>query len=289
MHGSDGAMADGGQMEDQGETAEASGNGLADQPVQPVQAVEIEEASEAAMPEVDSSPATGEDIPTEAPAQAMGESEPAGENQVEVDLEAIANQTDNVVGETEDNKKGAKPTESDQEIDDEVFEEIVSIEDIGLEQLALIDKGTDTDEAEQNVANDPQETPVGDRYFVFEPTLPEDEEYHAPANIATQNAPGSKDRQHVSRYNDEKMPYSFMWWLDKTRKEHASIYQPFAAEGKFHTETVTAVEKPQPAADHLQQQYVENIFAVSAVVSDLNVIPQKVDAPAMETKADKIK
>jgi hypothetical protein len=199
---------------------------------------------------------------------------------------AFAEQTDNPTGETEDSKIGVKPTQSHQEIDDEVFEEIVSIEDIGLEQLALMDKVTD--EAEQNATNDLQETTAGDSYFVFEPTLPEDEEYHAPANIATQNAPGNKNRQHVSRYNDEKMPYSFMWWLDKTRKEHASIYQPFAAEGKFHTETVAAVEKPQPATDHLQQQYVENIFAVSAVVSDLNVIPQKADAPAMETKADKI-
>jgi hypothetical protein len=201
---------------------------------------------------------------------------------------ALVEQADNLVDKTEDSKVGIKPTQSHQEIDDEVFEEIVSIEDIGLEQLALMDKGTVTSEAEQNVTDDLQETAAGDSYFVFEPTLPEDEEYHAPANIATQNAPGSKDRQHVSRYNDEKMPYSFMWWLDKTRKEHASIYQPFAAEGKFHTETVTPTERPQPAADNLQQQYVENIFAVSAVVSDLNVIPQKVDAPAMETKADKI-
>jgi len=216
------------------------------------------------------------------------ENTPAAEDHEHI---AIAEQADNAVGETEDNKIGIKPTQAHQEIDDEVFEEIVSIEDIGLEQLAIMDKAVVTDEAEQNVTNDLEEiaeTAAGDSYFVFEPTLPEDEEYHAPANIATQNAPGGKGHQNVSRYNDEKMPYSFMWWLDKTRKEHASIYQPFAVEGKFHTETVTPTQKPQPAADHLQQQYVENIFAVSAVVSDLNVIPPKVHAPAIETKADKI-
>ena len=248
---------------------------------------ETEEADATQYLEIDTEVANEEEAQTD-PAPLEIEVEPAGENQVEADFEATVDQVDNAVVEKEDNKKDTKPIEPHQEIDDEVFEEIVSIEDIGLEQLALMDKGTDTDEAEQNVANNPQETPAGDSYFVFEPTLPEDEEYHAPANIAIQNAPGSKDRQHVSRYNDEKMPYSFMWWLDKTRKEHASIYQPFAAEGKFHTETVTVVEKPQPAADHLQQQYVENIFAVSSVVSDLNVIPPKADAPAMETKADKI-
>ena len=79
-----------------------------------------------------------------------------------------------------------------------------------------------------------------------------------------------------------------MWWLDKTRKEHAAIYQPFGVEGKFHSATVDPAEKPRPAADHLQQQYVENIFAVSSVVSDLKVIPPKENAPSIETKADKI-
>ncbi len=200
-------------------------------------------------------------------------------------------QTDNLEDEAEDTGEGSTPRLDPQEIDDEVFEEIVSIEDIGLEQLAIMDKTTVADEAEENVANDVQqsgEEAAGDSYFVFEPTLPEDEEYHAPAGIATADQQSGKDSQKISRYNDEKMPYSFMWWLDKTRKEHAAIYQPFAVEGKFHTETISAVEKAQPPADHLQQQYVENIFAVSAVVSDLNVIPPKADAPPVETKADKM-
>ncbi|MFD0750481.1 hypothetical protein ACFQZS_10030 [Mucilaginibacter calamicampi] len=202
-----------------------------------------------------------------------------------------AEQTDNAEVEAEDAGTGSSPTPADQEIDDEVFEEIVSIEDIGLEQLAVIDKAAVEEEAEQEATHDLQkteETAAGDSYFVFEPALPEDSETHAPANVTTQSEPVGKTHQNVSRYNDEKMPYSFMWWLDKTRKEHAAIYQPFATEGKFHTETVAAVEKPQPAADHLQQQYVENIFAVSAVVNDLNVIPPKTDAPPVETKADKI-
>ncbi|MFD1258503.1 hypothetical protein ACFQ3S_16980 [Mucilaginibacter terrae] len=32
----------------------------------------------------------------------------------------------------------------------------------------------------------------------------------------------------VTRYHDDKMPYSFMWWLDKTRNKHSRVYQPFA-------------------------------------------------------------
>ena len=88
----DTAMADGGQTEARSETAEVAdevaGNGLADEPVA---ALEIEEASEAIMPEADSSPAIGEDIPaeaisedipTETPAQSMAEAEPAGDEPV---------------------------------------------------------------------------------------------------------------------------------------------------------------------------------------------------------------
>lgn len=33
--------------------------------------------------------------------------------------------------------------------------------------------------------------------------------------------------EDVSLYNDDLMPYSFRWWLHKTRLEHADIYQPF--------------------------------------------------------------
>nr|WP_294791552.1 hypothetical protein [uncultured Mucilaginibacter sp.] len=187
--------------------------------------------------------------------------------------------------ETEDSKIGSKPTQPHQEIDDEVFEEIVSIEDIGIEQSSAADN------ISTNVAaDDPEkkEASSGDSYFVFEPAVAEDDSLNTSANIVTQVTPANKGGRHVSRYNDEKMPYSFMWWLDKTRKEHAATYQPFADEGKFHSATVAPAEKQQPVADNLQQQYVENIFAVSSVVNDLNVIPPKTDAQPAETKADKI-
>jgi hypothetical protein len=64
----------------------------------------------------------------------------------------------------------------------------------------------------------------------------------------------------VSKYNDEKMPYSFMWWLDKTRKEHSGIYQPFV---EFKLDTTQKIK--QDAPDELQQQYAENIFHLASV------------------------
>ncbi|TYR34459.1 hypothetical protein FXV77_15685 [Sphingobacterium phlebotomi] len=38
-----------------------------------------------------------------------------------------------------------------------------------------------------------------------------------------------KKEEDISLYNDELMPYSFRWWLHKTRLEHADTYQPFAS------------------------------------------------------------
>lgn len=66
-------------------------------------------------------------------------------------------------------------------------------------------------------------------------------------------------QEDISLYNDELMPYSFRWWLYKTRLEHAETYQPFAA-----------AELPKPKAGQfdpkkideaiLDQQIRENIF-----------------------------
>jgi hypothetical protein len=68
------------------------------------------------------------------------------------------------------------------------------------------------------------------------------------------------NHKDVSKYNDEQMPYTFMWWLDKTRKEHAGTYQPYVKP-----ETANLNDKPKKATDELQQQYFENIFHITSV------------------------
>ncbi|NGM66209.1 hypothetical protein [Sphingobacterium sp. SGR-19] len=42
-------------------------------------------------------------------------------------------------------------------------------------------------------------------------------------------AEDARKEENISLYNDELMPYSFRWWLHKTRLEHADTYQPFAS------------------------------------------------------------
>jgi hypothetical protein len=77
-----------------------------------------------------------------------------------------------------------------------------------------------------------------------------------------QTEPVAEENTHqdVSKYHDEKMPYTFTWWLDKTRKEHGSLYQPYV---KAPVNNTTSVAKP--VNDALQQQYFENIFHISSV------------------------
>lgn len=40
----------------------------------------------------------------------------------------------------------------------------------------------------------------------------------------------TENEERVSVYDDELMPYSFRWWLHKTRLEYAETYRPFASE-----------------------------------------------------------
>ena len=103
-------------------------------------------------------------------------------------------------------------------------------------------------------------------YFVFDRAFTERKasgsaETEAPQVPANEHADNAlipvTDKQHVSRYDDDTLPYTFLWWLNKTRKENAGIYQPFKLD------TTQAIR--QQAADELQQQYYENIFHLSSV------------------------
>ena len=76
----------------------------------------------------------------------------------------------------------------------------------------------------------------------------------------------------VSKYDDDKLPYTFLWWLAKTRKDHEQIFRPFASPAKANS---------QP----LQQQYVENIFHIQAPLEPLG---EEQTATAVVTKESSI-
>ena len=84
----------------------------------------------------------------------------------------------------------------------------------------------------------------------------------------------AEDPVSVSNYNDDSLPYTFLWWLAKTRKEHQSIFQPYAT-----------VKKNK--AGELQQQYVEHIFHIQSPFNAEEVInntPQSKHIDPKETE-----
>ncbi|MBC7743698.1 MAG: hypothetical protein H7096_01195 [Flavobacterium sp.] len=82
--------------------------------------------------------------------------------------------------------------------------------------------------------------------------LPHEEELTKSPETASDPTPETNE---IARYDDDQMPYSFLWWLQKTRKEHAETYQPYA-DFKLDT-TRKIINKP---AIELNQQIAENIF-----------------------------
>ena len=199
-------------------------------------------------------------------------------------------------------------------IDDEVFDEIVAIEDI---RFAEINPNIEPLPLEIAAANVGPETvinlsdgnPVKDRaldlndeteklivgniaatdYFVFDRAMSDRKQNETadagsrpmPAEVKPEQVialPNIAEKQDVSKYHDEKMPYTFMWWLDKTRKEHSDMYQPYIKPG------TEAVSKP----DELQQQYFENIFHLSSVDELDRSTPQQTVEFDMKRKEDAI-
>ncbi len=100
------------------------------------------------------------------------------------------------------------------------------------------------------------------QHFAFnrsEPVVPQNNNYEAENNISESdsvlNSFMGTDSQKVSRYNDDTLPYTFLWWLNKTRREHNETYQPYVS---FKLDTSQAIKRQKP--DQLNQQMIENIF-----------------------------
>jgi len=74
-----------------------------------------------------------------------------------------------------------------------------------------------------------------------------------------------------------------MWWLDKTRKEHINVYQPYISNPK----PAAAEPEKRQVADELQQQYYENIVSISSI-DEIDQAPPKAAGKHPERKEDKI-
>lgn len=88
---------------------------------------------------------------------------------------------------------------------------------------------------------------------------------------AEDTEPSAASDQKVSKYDDDKMPYSFLWWLNKTRKEHADTYQPYV---EFKLDTSQKIKKA--TVDQLSSQIIENIFHLQSPLDNLENAPRTV-------------
>ncbi len=146
-------------------------------------------------------------------------------------------------------------TEKRQLDDEDVFDEIAEVDNyISTPETA---QTKDKLQSEKQLLSDEFaiESIVAMDFFAFEKSsqnkqisadedkpqtnIPQPEEYNFEAEAQT-----------ISKYNDDKLPFTFLWWLAKTRKEHEQIFQPY----------VTAKRKNNSISGELQQQYIEHIF-----------------------------
>lgn len=84
-------------------------------------------------------------------------------------------------------------------------------------------------------------------------------------------ASAEADDKKVSKYDDDKLPYSFLWWLSKTRKEHSENYQPYV---NFTLDTSQTIRRN--SVDQLSSQIIENIFHLQSPVEELANAPRTI-------------
>jgi hypothetical protein len=82
----------------------------------------------------------------------------------------------------------------------------------------------------------------------------------SPNNKLSLQARQKTTTEELARYDDDKLPYTFLWWLNKTRKEHNETYQPYV---NFKLDTTTPIRNVN---DELNQQIIENIFQLEPAV-----------------------
>ncbi|MCO5946135.1 hypothetical protein [Mucilaginibacter flavidus] len=153
----------------------------------------------------------------------------------------------------ESHQPEVKQEEVSHTIDDEVYDEIGGMEPDIIGNIAGAD------------------------FFMFDRAFGEHKKAEPVSEPAATAEPvnelaGDADQQDVSKYHDEKMPYSFLWWLDKTRKEHSGVYQPYTAPEE--TSTAGTRARLKAGTDELQQQYYENIFHITSVEELDKSLPQ---------------
>ena len=129
---------------------------------------------------------------------------------------------------------------------------------------------------------------IGD-YFIFdEQENKSDLIPDLPAEFEENKEEIASDKEDVSLYNDDLMPYSFRWWLHKTRLEHADTYQPYATPS-LPKQNVSKINFKKIDENILDQQIKENIINFQDPEMKLSEeVKKKSVEPALPKKSDEI-
>ena len=148
------------------------------------------------------------------------------------------------------------------ETEETVLEENTAEDNQEITEKELIVE-SQTNEATDKDNEQKEESLTKANFFAFDPSFeteaaPEEEEIEEIEEHPTPPQPEnivevSEKENIISKYDDDKLPFTFLWWLAKTRKDHEQIFRPFASPAKANS----------PTPD-LQQQYIENIFHIQA-------------------------
>ncbi|MBC7653536.1 MAG: hypothetical protein H7098_03560 [Oligoflexus sp.] len=183
-------------------------------------------------------------------------------NQYEIDLvEEVSNETEeNQKAINEENNQVLAEVEQSVDIEDQTQKEIAEIEN----EIVLVKDKTDSIETDQ-IKTKPNrksleeilfDSPVQSDFFAFTKEKPKAKE------IIQQNIKEEENATTVSQYNDDSLPYTFLWWLNKTRKEHSlNNNQPYVASKPAQQKK----ENKAISADPLNHQIAENIFHLRSV------------------------
>ena len=156
----------------------------------------------------------------------------------------------------------AAPEADEQEVFEEINEFIAPPEDNLKQEAVAIEIQEEVpfvNEIETSEQDTPQEeeliieTVAATDFFAFDRSLNTEKpiEQEVKANTTSKTGIDYLKENIVSKYNDDQLPFTFLWWLAKTRKNHDQIFRPFASPVTANTQS-------------LQQQYVEHIFHLQA-------------------------
>lgn len=172
-------------------------------------------------------------------------------------IETIVPENDNIAAgpQVEDQELYANPAASVEE--DKKNADTAEEDETG--QLILADIiATDFFAFEESLENNQTDNGLAEDYTKVESpyTVPDKLQADEPSNIV--------------RYDDDKLPYTFLWWLDKTRKKHAGTYQPY-----LNLKAATGHELKKNSVADLNNQIIQNIFSLQPPFQETETSEQK--------------